>query len=452
MQFPGFSSPASSGSGAPNALSSLLGAFLWLQTVQHIFVPYGPARCVSIGVLIIYLIITFPLTSTAARRIFAACLIISCGLLAVGSDPGQLYNGFDFALTFMAFLPSISMVRMLFKVVPSLVSLGDDIREISPDNRKRATLVLSNALGAIMSIGAFAAIAPLFNRVENPLERRQAGLTMMRGAALAMLWTPFTVGMGFASSNFPDVPLWKIMAVGFCISAFTIIFSLRNANRRDMSSVFGILRKLFLPITGSTATLVIANLVTGMSSLKLIILLVPPLSILFVFLASKDRRAAFASVGHSLWSDLGLMGNEMLLFVGSITMGALLSTNPHFLGLLNHLGLSEMPPYLIFPVFALGLIACAVIGLHASIIGPLVVAVYSGLNGQLSPFAAIILLLFGWSNASMLSVSSLGVAIITRSFSVNLRDVVWGENLLFALKLGAFLSASYAVLNLFGIQ
>lgn len=142
------------------------------------------------------------------------------------------------------------------------------------------------------------------------------------------------------------------------------------------------------------------------------------------------------------------MGNEMLLFVGSITMGALLSANPHFPTMLAHLGLASVPAPMVFPILALALVACAVAGLHASIIGPLTVAVYSGLNGQISAFEAVLLLLFGWSSASMLSISSLGVAVVTRGFGLTIRDVAFGSNLVFALKLAAALSMGFAIYQL----
>lgn len=451
MQFPGFSSPVGSRPGEPSLLSSLLGTFLWLQTVQHILVPYEPLRYCAVFVLIVYLAINFSRTSMSARRIFFICMLLSGLLLLGGSNWRDLYSGFDFALTFMAFLPSISMVRMLFRVIPSLVSFGDSIREVPADNRTRVTLVLSNALGAIMSIGAFAAITPLFQGVENADERKQAGMVMMRGTALSMLWTPFTVGMGFASSNFPGVPLWKIMVVGFSLSAGAIALGLRHASKADFVTLLLIVRKLALPVAGSAAVLVAANSLTGMSSLALIILLVPPLCVLLVFTCASDRQKAVGAMTRTLWSDLGGMESEMLLFVGSISMGALLSSNAGFLYLLHHLGLATMPPPLLFPILAFGLVFCAVAGLHASIIGPLVVAIYAGLDGRLSPLAAVVLLLFGWSCASMLSVSSLGVAIVSRSFGVKLRDLVCGENLVFALKLAVALSIGFAVLDLAGL-
>jgi len=450
LQNPGTSSPGGGTIAPVGTAASLIGGLLWLQTLQHLVWPLPGLRAAAALGLLIYLAVTFRQAFPPTRRIAGACLCVTALALASGSPPGKVLEGLEFALIFMGFFPAISIVRLVFRLTPSMAQLSDDVGAIPATSRTQTALVVSHALGAVMTIGAFAAIAPLFDRVSDAAARHRAGLATLRGVALAVLWTPFTVGMGFASSHFPDVPLWQPVACGSAVCGIGLAISLRRVRAADLPPILSVIRRLAAPVLGAATVLILANLVTGVSSLSLIILLMPPLCLIFTAWTAPDLPGALRQMGRGLWSDLGQMGNEMMLFGASITMGTVLSANPVFLKALSHLGLATLPAPAIFALLVALVIGCALIGLHVSVMGAVLIAVYSGLDGRLAHLAVFLLLIFGWSAGAMLSVSSLAVAIATRSFGVTLREASYGTNLAFMCGLGALMSLAYAALFVIG--
>lgn len=431
----------------PFPLAPLLGLLLWILTIQNILWPYPPARIVSAGVLAMYLAISFPRISTGAKRISIVCGAVTLLLLISGSPVARVLDGVDLALTFAGFMPAIGLIRMIFRLSPSLSGLSSDIGEIAPRNRTRAALTVGYVFGAIMSIGSFAAIAPLYEKVVDKSERRAAGLNALRGSSLAMLWTPFTVAMGFTSTAFPDVPLWQVFLIGGAISCIALVFSFGKAGSGDIGAVLAVVRKLLPIILASAASLILANAVTGLSSLELIILLSPPACFSFLMLTVEDRRSALQQTVSSARQDLSAMSSEMTLFLSSITMGLVLSVNPAFLDFLQHSGLVALPAPVMYALIWIFMLASTLAGIHSTVLGPVVVAIYSGLEGVISPLAIVVLLLLGWSTATTLSVSSLAVALAARNFDLPIRDMSYGRNLLFMGALGACVCIGYTLIH-----
>ncbi len=417
-------------------IASGLGALLWLQNVQHILAPSPHLRWAALAVLPVYLLAAFPSAPAVARRIAAACAAAVAVLMATGSPPASAVEGLDFALTFMGFLPAITLVRLAFEADPKLMGLGARMSS-APGARSDSVMVLSHVSGAVMTLGTFAIVGPVFSHVVDPAERRGIALACLRGLCLSVLWTPFTVGMGFAGSHLPGVPLWQAMACGAAAAALGLVLSLKDGGPRGLAPALRSVRPLLAPVGGAALLLVAANAITGLSSLSLIMLMMPPLC--FGWLAARAPRA-LAPAGRRLYGDLGRMGGEMLLFSASIAMGFVLNANPLFQQALAHTGLGALPPVEIMGVMVLVVMACALAGLHALVTGTIVMALAATLDGALSDLAVFTLLLFAWSTAAMLSVSSLAVAVTARTFQVPLSRVIYSSNLLFALALGTGLT------------
>ncbi len=188
-------------------LASGLGAVLWLQNVQHILAPDQTARGAAMLLLPLYLWAAFPSAPGVARRIAAACAVACCVLLATGSPLSSIPEGLDFALVFMGFLPAINLVRLVFESDPRLTSIGQRMEAGTSAARSDAVLMLSHISGAVLTLGTLAVVGPAFSGVSDPVERRGIAIACLRGLCLAILWTPFTIGMGFAGTHFPNVPL-----------------------------------------------------------------------------------------------------------------------------------------------------------------------------------------------------------------------------------------------------
>lgn len=422
---------------APLAVaSSLAGGLLWLHNVQHIVMPLSALREAALVLLLLYLL----LTAVQARRmtlvIAATCTAISALLLATGSPVAALAEGAAFSLVFMGFLPTIALIRAAFEAGPQAGRFAERMGARSASGRSDTILLLSHVTGAVMTLGSFAVIAPLLGEVGSAEERRATALTCLRGLSLAVLWTPFTVGMGFAGSHLPDVPLWQAIACGAALAGLGLAVSLRS-RPTEWRGTLASVRPVLLPVLGAAAMLVGANALTGLSTLPLIILLMPPLCLGAILRA---RPSGLRPVGARLWGEIGRFGNDMLLFTPSIAMGFALKANPGFVMALDGLGLAGLPPVAIMAALvALGL-ACALAGLHVIVTATILLAIAGGLDGALSALSVFMLVLFAWSTGAMLSMSSLAVAVAVRTFEVPVWSLTHGPNLRLSLLLGTVLA------------
>jgi hypothetical protein len=419
-----------------------LGLALWLHNVQHAALPVDWVRAVAVAALAGYLALTRGQARRVTKVIAGGCALAIAALLATGSPIASLYGGADFALMFMGFLPAVTLIRAAFEAGPLFGERLDAFGELA---RLDSVLVLSHLTGAVMTLGAFGVVAPILARVNDPVERRAAASICLRGMSLAILWTPFTVGMGFAGSHLPGVPPWQAMGCGAVLASLGLLASLRDGAggaslRRTLASV----RPAMLPMLVAAALLIGANAVTGLSTLKLIILGAPILSVGYI---AARAPATLPRLGARLHGDVGRLGNDMLLFAASITMGAALSANPLFAAALADLGLAALSPPAIVGALVLLAIGCALLGLHVTVTATIAIAIASGLDGALSDLALFTVILYAWCVGAMLSLSSLGVAAAARAFEVPAWQLIYGPNLAFCVGLGAALTLAVGALE-----
>jgi len=428
----------------------VLGAFLWLYAVLNILWPETVLRRAAMVGLGFYLLVSIRQTDKMTRVIAAICISVTLLSLAAGAPLDAASKGLDTVLLFMGFLPAISLIGVMIEQSGALERLSAQVERMPAREQEGATLIAAHAIGAVMTVGAFAAVAPPFERMEDETARQHAGLFAIRGVSLAVMWTPFTVGMGYASANAPTVPLWLGIGCGVPIAIIGLLVSLGEWNPLKLGHAFALVRQMLWPIVGAALALIGLNALTGLSGMKLVIL-TTPLAVGIWFLG--QGHSAQRMAGRKLFDILGGLGNTMWLFTGSITMGAVLSQTPAVLDVLTHLGLETLPPAAIFGVLVAASIAMACAGLHSTVIGAVIVAVTAGLVDQLGALAVFLLILFGWQCGAMLSMSSLAVAMATRSFHVPLPAIVLGRNLRFAILFGTILIGVYAVwTGLFGLK
>jgi hypothetical protein len=431
--------------GAASSAAGGLGLALWLHNVQQAAAPVDWVRAVAVAALAAYLALTRGQARRATKMIAGGCALAIAVLLATGSPLASLYGGADFALMFMGFLPAITLIRAAFEAGPLLGALGERLEARNGRARSDSVMVLSHVTGAVMTLGALGVVAPILARVNDPDERRAAASVCLRGMSLAILWTPFTVGMGFAGSHLPGVPLWQAMGCGAVLAALGLMASLRDGAGGDaLGRTLTSVRPAVVPVLVAAALLIGANALTGLSTLKLIILGAPILSLGYI---AARAPASLRRIGARLYGELGRLGNDMLLFTASITMGATLSANPRFAAALADLGLAALSPPMIVGAMVLLAIGCALLGLHVTVTATIAFAIASGLDGALSELALFTVILYAWTVGAMLSLSSLGVAAAARAFDVPAWRLIYGPNLVFCAGLGAALTLAVGALE-----
>ena len=430
---------------ALTAAAVAVGGVLWAHNVQHVVAPVEALRPVAVGLLALYVALTFARAPRANRVIAAACAAACAGLLATGSPVASLYDGAAFALVFMGFLPAIAMIRAAFETGPHLGRLTGGVTARRGAGLKDGVLALSHVTGAVLTLGTFAVVGPALAALADEAARRDLAVICLRGMCLAILWTPFTVAMGFAGAHLPQVPLWQAMACGAGLAAAGLLASLGGGRgRADLAATFAAVRPALAPVAGAAGLLVAANALTGLGTLQLIIVLMPPLCL--AYLAAVAPAAAPGAL-RRVGGDLGRMGGDMLLFGASIAMGFALKANPLFAEALAGLGLERLAPGWIAALLAgLGLV-CALAGLHVTVTATIILAVAVGLDGALAPLAVFLLVLFAWSAGAMLSMSSLAVAVGARTADLSPWRLILSPNLGFCAALGAVLAALIGALH-----
>ncbi|WP_062763201.1 hypothetical protein [Falsirhodobacter sp. alg1] len=425
-----------------------IGLILWIQSIQNALVPLMEVRMGAMVLLGLYLALSWSRCRLMTRRISMICLLICAAGLVAGSPLSAVYDGLDTALLFAGFFPALALIRSLINRTDLLQRVGDSLIALPDKERDHATLVAAHAVGSVMTLGAFAALSAPLERVEAPAERQQSGLVAIRGVSLAILWTPFTVGMGFAANHFPQVPLWQGIGCGLVIAMLGMVISIGWGNPFRIGPVFRAVRPMTVPVIAAAVVLAGLNKITGLSAMSVIIITTPILTALIFIL--RDPRG-LPSLIPPLRKELGGMGNELLLFSCSISMGAVMAANPHFQAVLAGLGLAVLPVPMIFAIVVAICISAALVGMHSSVIGAMVIAVTAALNGALGPLPIFLLILFGWCCGAMLSMSSLTVSVVCRDFDTSLRQIMFGDNLRFTIILGALVSLIFAVLHLCGL-
>lgn len=430
---------------APASACCAVGAALWALNVQNVAAPWPPLRDAAVALLVVYLALTLRQASRTTLRIAAACAAATALLLATGSPAGSIRDGLDFALVFMGFFPALVMVRAAFEAGPQIGRVARRLAGRGEAGRSDSLLLLAHVTGAVMTMGAVGVVGPLAQATGEDAAREAAALTCLRGMCLSVLWTPFTVGMGFAASHLPSVALWQASLCGAALAAVGLAASLRGG--RDLRSIGAALADVApvtAPVMLAATALIAANAATGLSTMHLIILLMPPTSLLYVW---RMRPASVAPLGARLWRDLGGMGNDMLLFSCSIAMGFALQAHPDFEGALTGLGLDGLPAVALMALLTTMALLCALAGLHVTVTGAVAFAIAGGLDGALGDLAVFLLILFAWSMGAMLSMSSLAVAVAGRAFGVPMGRLIYSANLRFAAVMGLTLTLAVGLID-----
>ena len=106
----------------------------------------------------------------------------------------------------------------------------------------------------------------------------------LRGLALSLFWSPFTVNMAVALAFRPDVRLWQVVGVGLPLAALGGLLSVLLFGRGEGGAVAGALRALagfrpiLLPLGVAMLAITAVASLTPLGTIQTIVLIVPPLA------------------------------------------------------------------------------------------------------------------------------------------------------------------------------
>ena len=125
-----------------------------------------------------------------------------------------LYDGVAFALIFTFFLPAIQFIRATLSASTEIGQSRAAFEKMREGERTGGMLLAAHVLGSVLIMGTYPILAPLTPSDADEAERARAARTNCRGTSLVLFWSPFTVGMAFVLTAWPELPLWQIVAAG----------------------------------------------------------------------------------------------------------------------------------------------------------------------------------------------------------------------------------------------
>jgi hypothetical protein len=421
-----------------------LALLLWFTGLVQLTVPallpgfVGPVLVVSVTILVV------PDLTRSLRAPLTLCVAALVGLMLQAGQTASVLAAVDFAVPFSAFLVSIAILRGNLLSPARLAETRARLAGHDATGRRSVLLLLSCLLGGVFSIGGFPMLAPLVEGCP-PDETDRLASAILCGNGLALLWSPFTVGMGFAAaavgiaSGFDFLPqLLVAAAIGLIVALAVHGWPGPAALRQAGITAMPLLPPFVLAIAATLAISIIWRLrVTDA-----VVLMAPAVGLIAVMARAANRphhRLADRlrpSYGRALMGA-GAAVRDLPMYIAGFALARALAESGLFGGLTTMLAASGAGPGVVLPPLAL---VMALAGLPALVSGGVVAAAANTLMPLSDPGARLVVTLFAWLATTLLSVTGMSVLATASTFGTTVRRLVLGRNLLVAAVLAAVLA------------
>jgi hypothetical protein len=384
---------------------------------------------------LVLLALALPAAKTVSRAVAGTGLAAALVLALAYGETGALFEAAEGALVFVIFLPALLVMRETVQRSPEARAAETAFDELGPGRRIAGLTIGSHLLAAVMIIGALPVIRPFLVRQEPEL-RAEFARAAIRGFALCVLWSPFTVAMGFVLTAKPEVELAAVIAVGLPTTAAALIAAVfvdRGLKGvRAALPALAAFRSLASPILVMVGLVVLLASLSELSTLEVVAIVLPPLCLARLWaLPRRPVVAALAAAGR----DLPRMGDELLIFTGALLLGELITTSGVADLVAATLQLERWPlPLVPLLGFALGP-PLALAGLHPIVAATVLFALLGPVAPELPDLVEIQVVLFGWMAGAMISYASLSIVAASSLFELPVGRLVLGVNLRYLLAL-----------------
>jgi hypothetical protein len=408
---------------------------LWSSGLVAMFVAPELLVVTRDAAFLLLLALALPAAKTVSRGVAGSGLAAAAMLALFYGETGALFAAAEGALVFVIFLPALFLMRETVQRSPEARTAEAAFDQLGPGRRIAGLTVGSHLLAAVMIIGALPVIRPFLVRQEPGL-RAEFARASIRGFALCVLWSPFTVAMGFVLTARPEVELAAVIAVGLPTTAAALVGAVfvdrgLKGVRAALPALVAF-KSLAVPIVVMVGLVVLMASVSPLSTLEVVAIVLPPLCLARLWaLPARPVGDALVAAGR----DLPRMGDELLIFTGALLLGDLITTTgvADLVAAALHL---ERWPLPLVPLlgFALGP-PLALAGLHPIVAATVLFALLEPVGDQLPDLVEIQIVLFGWMAGAMVSYASLSIVAASSLFEVPVGRLVLGVNLRYLLGL-----------------
>jgi len=429
------------------ALRGLL-VLLWVLAIIGILWPTALLAEAAAVILVVYLAIV----AVRARRralLFAGVLgALSLAVCLLYGSWGGVGEGLAFAHLITALLPTLLVIRAAFEQSVEMARSRRRLAHAAPRNADSVLQTAGYALASVLTLGSVAVLSPLVAADASEPARVSAAQSVLRGTLIAVLWSPFFVSMAVVTHHLPWVPLWQIIPIGLVLSALGLLLSLLvfDPARSPMAAVkaLGRLSPIALPVVAMATTVVGVSVLTGLGTIRTIILVLPPIALGWLMLGQTRR---LRHVGDTIWRGLGGFGAELLVLAAAIILGQVIERTPAISAAVTPiLATGFGAPGLLALVLA-AMIGGGLVGVHPMATAPILLGLLAGLADHLSNLALALAVLAGWGLGNMVSISSVALATTAEMFSVPVERLVFGRNLAFVCAFAVVLTGVLSLLD-----
>ncbi|HSK40426.1 MAG TPA: hypothetical protein VK943_11735 [Arenibaculum sp.] len=426
----------------PSIIPAVVAA-IWVASASAILVDDGRLHGVA-GILAAGLAVGCVVRRKGMVRFFALSLGAASAVLlfAFDADPWAVPAGLERSGLFCAFLAGLYALRSSVETSPALEAVRARLRGLPRETRRGVMLWLGWAFSVPLAIGALSVVAPLVARDADLEERIEAATWGIRGMALPLLFSPFTVAMGLVTSMRPEVSLVTMVMIGLPLSLAAMAAPLVTGGYRSPlaagRAVWADVGRALAPVLVLIAADLAVSGVLGWSAVETAIVLVAPFALA---MAASGGRTRLRTVFDGTRIGWGRFDSEVTIFTSALVFAALATSSPTVLGAFDHAAHLVGPATLAITAMA-SICVLTMIGIHMVVPAVIALSVF----GPLMPDGTAVTLLclgvlLGWSFGAMTALGSISFLVATTIFRVPARSVAFGPNLPFMLGL----CAAYAV-------
>lgn len=418
------------------AASRIVLLCLWAAEVIGVASGTGINRVVAIAGLSAYAAIAVWLARIETLRLALPLAGIAIALAVMDGRPQLIGDGIAFAHTFPAFLATIMLVRALSTIHPAIGLARARVATLSDRDRASGFLLASHMLGAVVTAGAAAVLAPLVRTDADDQERARLATLALRGSSLAALWSPFFVGMAFVTQYVPSVPLYTVAIMGIGLAALAMVISMAPGGLsafRGLGRALLALWPLTPPVAVAALLIIVAATLLHLRSLETVLLVMPPLVGAWLLTRPRQDRKTALRAG---WQHLGRLNEEMLVMIAVTMISRTLAGVSWTSVLASPLHAGWLPPVVLLGVLVLLIILIAMMGVHPMATVAVILALLTDGPMVIAPLALVGMGLLGWGLGAMLSPTSLSLLIASTSFGVPRARLVYGANITFTIAFG----------------
>jgi len=412
------------------AVSRWLALGLWILEIASLVAPHSPARDLAVAGLVAYGALVFPFVRRGTRIGAVIAILAAVGIALTAGEPELLLDGLEFAVVFPAFLATIALTRAAAEHNPLVARSRERLTAATPAARAGSTMLGAHLSGSVITAGSLGVVGPLTPRDASRDERVAAAAAAVRGICLAVLWSPFFLGMALTTRYLPQVPLWQITLCGLCLAIAGLSAALWGFGRITPAAFPALLapfRPMLLPLVAVAGFVVVLASATPLGTLEAVFLTLPPLIAGWALLQRPGVRTAVVRGG---WANVSGIADDLLLIGAVMIFSRVLAQSGLAEPVVGLIANSALPPVVAYTGLLAAIVVAGICGIHPIATVGVLLALLTDSDAFASLPVALLGVL-GWGLGTMNGPSALVLMLAASTYGVPVRRLAFGQNLLF---------------------